>query len=382
MTYSFPCQDLSLAGKRQLMGKGSGTRSGLLWEVERILLELKDRDELPQVLLMENVTQVHGTANWEDFNAWKKSLQEMGYCNFWQDLIATDYGIPQTRDRTFMVSILGDYNYEFPKPIKLEKSLKDLLEDEKDVPEKFYLSDKMISFFMYNSEKNKEKGNGFKFDPQTKEEAEIGKTITTRSGSRMDDNFISNKRLGETLQENKEKLENGVMIDTYNRVVKKDTSITITTRTNAANNTFIAIKNATKKGYLKAEEGDGVDISTRMEHHRGTVQKGKAQTLSTMGGANTGVVVKATAPGVKVIGNYSPSGHNASRIVDPNGTAPTVMENHGTITATVVGTYNYGKSDKFIGGGSRLKLDKKVADTLLTSNKEGIAVVIDEQRNT
>lgn len=73
LTYSFPCQDLSLAGKRQLMSKGSGTRSGLLWEVERILLELKERDELPQVLLMENVTQVHGTGAWEDFEAWKKA---------------------------------------------------------------------------------------------------------------------------------------------------------------------------------------------------------------------------------------------------------------------------------------------------------------------
>ena len=142
MTYSFPCQDLSLAGKTQGMKKGSGTRSGLLWEVERILNELKAKDELPQVLLMENVTQVHGANNWSDFEAWKKALTQLGYCNFWQDLIATDYGVPQTRDRTFMVSILGDYNYNFPKPIKLEKRLRDLLEE--DVPEKYFLSDKQI----------------------------------------------------------------------------------------------------------------------------------------------------------------------------------------------------------------------------------------------
>ena len=65
-----------------------------------------------------------------------------------------------------------------------------------------------------------------------------------------------------------------------------------TVRENHGQVTAIAIKNATKQGYLLAEEGDGVDISTRMETHRGTVQKGKAQTLSTMGGANVGVVVK------------------------------------------------------------------------------------------
>ena len=143
MTYSFPCQDLSLAGNTKGMKKGSGTRSGLLWEVERILHELKATDSLPQILLMENVTQVHGEKNWNDFNAWKKSLADMGYCNFWQDLIATDYGVPQTRDRTFMVSILGDYNYNFPKPVKLEKKLRDLLED--NVDEKYFLSDKQVS---------------------------------------------------------------------------------------------------------------------------------------------------------------------------------------------------------------------------------------------
>lgn len=360
MTYSFPCQDLSLAGQTKGMKKGSGTRSGLLWEVERILNELKERDELPQILLMENVTQVHGTANWEDFNAWKKSLQEMGYCNFWQDLIATDYGIPQTRDRTFMVSILGDYNYEFPKPIKLEKSLKDLLEDEKDVPEKFYLSDKMMKYITSEDDKYKVSKSSLKVNRK------IACSKTTREGwTRADtsdyicENLPEETNLSKHLSEMLEKNEipDGVSyIDAYNRSIKADgKAATIHTRVSAGNDTFIAIKNATKKGYSKAEEGDGVDISTRMEHHRGTVQKGKAQTLSTMGGANTGVVVKATAPGnngggVKVIGNYSPSGHNASRIVDPNGTAPTVMENHGTITATVVGTYNYGKSDKFIGG--------------------------------
>ena len=138
MTYSFPCQDLSVAGKQQGMAKGSGTRSGLLWEVERLLNEC---EELPQVLLMENVPQVHGKKNIEHFNKWIEFLENKGYSNYWQDLNAKDFGIPQSRNRCFMISIRGGQKYSFPKPIELKLRLKDVLEDEVD--EKYYLS-KMI----------------------------------------------------------------------------------------------------------------------------------------------------------------------------------------------------------------------------------------------
>ena len=152
MTYSFPCQDLSLAGKGKGMSDTS-TRSGLLWEVERILQECKDLKELPQVLLMENVPQVHSQDNLEDFNKWKLRLEELGYNNYFQDLIATDYGIPQIRNRTFMVSILGDYSYTFPKPIPLKLKLKDMLEN--NVDEKYYLSDKMMEYITSKDDKYK-----------------------------------------------------------------------------------------------------------------------------------------------------------------------------------------------------------------------------------
>ena len=134
LTYSFPCQDLSLAGKQRGMTKGSGTRSGLLWEVERLLNETEN---LPQVLLMENVPQVHGTKNIDDFNLWIDFLKSKGYSNFWQDLNAKDYGVAQNRKRCFMVSILGNEFYEFPQPVKLNKCIKDYLEDEVD--EKYYI---------------------------------------------------------------------------------------------------------------------------------------------------------------------------------------------------------------------------------------------------
>ena len=113
MTYSFPCTDLSVAGKMKGMKKGSGTRSGLLWEVERLLREMNER---PQVLLMENVTQVHGNKNMEDFKMWISFLESIGYQNYWQDLNAKDFGVPQNRERCFMVSLLGNYTYHFPVP--------------------------------------------------------------------------------------------------------------------------------------------------------------------------------------------------------------------------------------------------------------------------
>ena len=141
MTYSFPCTDLSVAGKMQGMSKeewekGNSTRSGLLWEVERIL---KECTELPDVLLMENVPQVHAEQNKTDFDNWCNLLRSKGYIHHWQDLNAKDYGIPQNRDRCFMVSILSDnfIDFNFPKPVKLEKVMRDFLEE--SVDEKYYI---------------------------------------------------------------------------------------------------------------------------------------------------------------------------------------------------------------------------------------------------
>lgn len=102
LTYSFPCQDLSSAGKGAGMEKGSGTRSGLLWEVERLLKETK---ELPQVLLMENVPEVIGSKNIKHFAKWVEFLDKLGYHSKWGLLNAKDFGIAQNRSRCFMVSI-------------------------------------------------------------------------------------------------------------------------------------------------------------------------------------------------------------------------------------------------------------------------------------
>lgn len=183
MTYSFPCTDLSKAGKQQGMSRESGTRSGLLWEVERLL---KGTKELPQILLMENVPDVLSKKNIKDFTAWCEILSDLGYTNKYALLNSKDFGVPQNRKRCFMLSWLGgDYYYDFPEKISLSIKLKDVLE--KKVDEKYYLSEKTIKYFIKHTQESIEKGNGFRFEPT--DGNVIGKSVLTKSG-RPCDNFI------------------------------------------------------------------------------------------------------------------------------------------------------------------------------------------------
>lgn len=157
-TYSSPCQDFSNAGLQRGGEEGSGTRSSLLWECRRAILAKK-----PKYLLLENVKALVSKKFLPLFNKWQTELEGYGYSNFAQVLNAKDYGIPQNRERIFLVSILGKATYHFPKPLSLELRLKDMLEDEVD--EKYYLSDKMISGFIKHNENHEAKGTGFKFKP-------------------------------------------------------------------------------------------------------------------------------------------------------------------------------------------------------------------------
>lgn len=118
------------------VGDETNTRSGLLFEVQRLL---EETDELPQILLMENVPQVLTDPN---FPVWLRFLEELGYTNKWEVMCATEYGIPQHRERAFMISFLGDYYFDFPEGKPLKARLKHYLEDEVD--DKFYLSEKAM----------------------------------------------------------------------------------------------------------------------------------------------------------------------------------------------------------------------------------------------
>lgn len=149
ITYSSPCQDFSVAGKQAGGEKGSGTRSSLLWECERIIRAVK-----PKYLLMENVKALTSKKFMPLFANWLRTLEDMGYKNWWKVLNAKDYGVPQNRERVFVVSILGGGQYQFPEPIPLTKRLKDVLEQ--NVDEKYYLSDEVIKRFVKSTECQKQ----------------------------------------------------------------------------------------------------------------------------------------------------------------------------------------------------------------------------------
>lgn len=228
ITYSSPCQDFSVAGLGKGGDAGSGTRSSLLWECERIIRAVK-----PKYLLMENVKNLVGKKHKHNFIRWLSVLEMMGYQNYWQVLNAKDYGVPQNRERVFVVSILGYGEYAFPEPIKLEKRLKDVLES--DVDEKYYLKDRMLDYI-----KNKEE-KSYNFRVETSDPEGIRKTPLRASGDI------------------------------------------------ACVEEPLLIKEATQKGYAEAYDGDSVTLDEpNSQTRRGRVGKQMSNTLTTS--CNIGVV--------------------------------------------------------------------------------------------
>lgn len=181
LTYSFPCTDISTAGQQKGLAEGSGTRSSLLWECRKAI-----EAKRPKYLLMENVKNLVSKKFTPYLKEWLRFLEGQGYSNYTKVLNAKDFGVPQNRERVFMVSILGEASFHFPKPFTLEKRLKDVLE--KDVDESFYLSEKIVKTFLARNEKNKAKGNGFKFEPTMGDV--IASSILTNAGSRDCDNCV------------------------------------------------------------------------------------------------------------------------------------------------------------------------------------------------
>lgn len=225
--YSAPCTDISLAGQMRGMERDSNTASSLLWEVERLLLKAKETGELPKYLLMENVPMLVSKKFMHSFDEWLKVLETFGYRNYWQLMNAKDYGIPQTRNRVFLVSVKDPTKeYTFPKAFPLKKTLSEYLEEEVD--EKYFISE---AFLLYCTDPTDR--NGFirsnRFKPHDISKSKYAFTITTRKGSTPTDNFV-------------------------------------------------IVPEATLKGYKEAYVGDGIYIN-RPHQKRGCVQKGKIQTI-------------------------------------------------------------------------------------------------------
>ena len=338
ITYGFPCQDISLAGKQKGMfnDDGTQTRSGLFFEALRIIEATK-----PKIAIAENVKNLTGKKFKEQFELVLKSLEEAGYSNYWKVLNAKDYGIPQNRERVFIISIRKDIDkgYEFPEPFPLQLRLKDMLDDEVD--EKFYL-DSTKEYFIKHSFESEEKGNGFRFAPHVKKNANVAKTVTTRAGGRMDDNFVvdveceedifkfdsTNKmiQVGQmygTDKEHKcvpvepvrlgniygEKFGTGYAGNVWDKECISPTLMTMqggnrqplvidegvkagNTSPSGNYNPSVTVREATKKGYAEAEAGDSINIGQpNSKTRRGRVGKQVSQTLTTSGGNEMTVVV-------------------------------------------------------------------------------------------
>ena len=338
ITYGFPCQDISLAGKQKGMfnDDGTQTRSGLFFEALRIIEATK-----PKIAIAENVKNLTGKKFKEQFELVLKSLEEAGYSNYWKVLNAKDYGIPQNRERVFIISIRKDIDkgYEFPKPFPLQLRLKDMLDDEVD--EKFYL-DSTKEYFIKHSFESEEKGNGFRFAPHVKKNANVAKTVTTRAGGRMDDNFVvdveceedifkfdsTNKmiQVGQmygTDKEHKcvpvepvrlgniygEKFGTGYAGNVWDKECISPTLMTMqggnrqplvidegvkagNTSPSGNYNPSVTVREATKKGYAEAVEGDSVNIGQpNSKTRRGRVGKQVSQTPTTSGGNEMAVVI-------------------------------------------------------------------------------------------
>ena len=280
-----PCQDFSIAGKQAGGDEGSGTRSSLLYETLRIVAKLK-----PKYVVWENVKNVLSQKHRHNFDNYLKEMEDLGYTNYYQVLNAKDYGIPQNRERVFTVSILKEINnniitdavfpeeerpkgnylpreraisdkgifraittsesqmpyisitneFNFPPKQELKLRLKDILEDE--VKEKYYLSDEVI---------NKLKSYGYEQSLRLENLYGNCNTINTMQGGHREPK--------------------------------------------------IAIKNATKKGYTEATDGDGIDLAyPESETRRGRVQKQKAHTITTSDNLGVLEIDNSVKPSVAV----------------------------------------------------------------------------------
>ena len=306
MTWGFPCQDISIAGRMRGIEKGQ-TRSGLYYEGYRIL-----KAKRPKYSIIENVKNLTSKRFKEQFESILKDLSDLGYTNYWKVLNAKDYGIPQNRERVFIISIRNDIaqnNFSFPPKVPLLWKLKDFLED--NVDEKYYLSDKGVGRII--SKCNRLVKNSFK-NPEVSSCIIAGyHKMDGRDNQYIADNKV--QRISGIYDKENKKHQAGSI---YN---SNGLSPTLTTMERGGNKQpFIVVKEATKKGYSEAKIGDSINISYPNNlKKRGRVGKGISQTILTS--PNMAVVENTNKP---ICLNKNKNVSIQNRIYDTNGIATTV----------------------------------------------------------
>lgn len=324
ITYGFPCQDISLAGKQKGMfnDDGTQTRSGLFFEALRIIEATK-----PKIAIAENVKNLTGKKFKEQFELVLKSLEEAGYSNYWKVLNAKNYGIPQNRERVFIISIRKDIDkgFEFPEGFPLELRLKDMLDD--DVDDSFYISDertKSLQRDLINKDTLMLDVCQYKREGHPREYNEVSPTLSARDykdprliqvGQMYGTEKEPNPQAGriydaDGISPTMDTCSGGnrmpkvavAMRGRYNDEREVEQQLEISDREYANSITTvqkdsmvaekIIVREATKKGYAEAVEGDSVNIGQpNSKTRRGRVGKQVSQTLTTAGGNEMAVVV-------------------------------------------------------------------------------------------
>ena len=273
------CQDFSIAGKQAGGDLGTGTRSSLMWNTINIVTYCK-----PKYIIWENVKNLLSKKHRHNFDSYLSIMESLGYNNYYKVLNAKDYGIPQNRERIYTISIrkdIDDNSFNFPEKEELKLKLKDMLEDEVD--EKYYLSDEQvykIKFSTYTQNKRRI------------QEKEYCDTLCARDW-KDPKCIIENNIIG--------KLEMNKWQDHMKRIYNINSySPTIGTMQGGNTEPKILIKNATKKGYIEAKDGDSVNLSYPTSNtKRGRVGKEVSQTLQCndmMGVINSEMRIRKLTP--------------------------------------------------------------------------------------
>lgn len=347
-----PCQDFSLAGSQAGGDKGSGTRSSLMYETIRIVEKLK-----PKYVIWENVKNLLSKKHRHNFDAYLETMEHLGYMNYYQVLNAKDYGIPQNRERVFTVSILGGGEYKFPKKQELTRIPLDYIES--NVDKKYDLTEKNIKHYQREfGSKGKEldlynpiptltasmgTGGGnvpyFQFPPKQ----ELKLRLKDMLEDEVDEKYYLSDKMIKTIS------AVGTKSFKYNdSKINLDIARTLTStmhkmhRAGADNylsddlpNNFdlsVLVKNATKKGYQEAYDGDSVNLSyPDSKTRRGRVGKQVSQTLQC--NDSMGVVVNRDTEKLiqvaQMYGTEKEPNPQAGRIYSAEGISPTMDSCNG-----------------------------------------------------
>jgi len=271
--YGFPCQDISNAGKKKGLFNedGTKTRSGLFFDALRIIEATK-----PKIAIAENVKNLVSKKFMVEFQIVLDSLEQAGYNNYWKVLNAKDYGVPQNRERVFIISIRKDIDhglFQFPEPFPLKKRLKDVLEDEVD--EKYYLSTGEMDYMHRDSLGNY--SSRWTYANHSDAEKSVCLTANIHRGVPYN-----------VLIEEPQLIQVGQMYGTERepnpqagRIYSAE-GISPTMDSCSGGNRMpkVIVRENTKKGYVEAYEGDSINLERpNSKTRRGRVGKQIAQTL-------------------------------------------------------------------------------------------------------